>query len=52
MAGGMGWWELFQSGGAQMHVKKTIEHFCSFNWQPWRHRHWNMTSLPIHHMKV
>jgi len=35
-------WEL---GGAQIHVKIIMKRFCSLNWQPWRHRHWNMTSL-------
>jgi len=33
-----------------VHVKKTIEKFCALNWQLWRHKHWNMTSLPIHHI--
>ena len=46
------WRNLFQSGGEEVHVKKTIEHFCGFNWQLWHHKHWNMTSLPVHHMKV
>jgi len=27
--------------------RKTIEHFCGLNWQLWRHKHWNMTSLHI-----
>jgi len=31
--------------GAQAHVKKTIQNFCGLNWQQWRHKHWNMTSL-------
>jgi len=38
--------------GAQVHVQKIIENFCGLNWQLWRHKHWNMTSLPIHQMKV
>jgi len=46
-----GWRNLFQSGVVQVHVKKTIENFCGFNWQLWRHKHWNMTSVPIHHMQ-
>ena len=29
-----GWRNLFQSGGAQLHMKKTIEKFCGLNWQP------------------
>jgi len=48
----MGGGTFFKVGGAQVHVKKTIENFCGLNWQQWRHKHWNMTSLPIHHMKV
>jgi len=47
-----GWRNLFQSEGAQVHVKKAIEKSCGLNWQLWRHKHWNMTSLPIHHTKV
>jgi len=30
----------------------TIENFCGLNWQLWRHKHWNVTSLPIHLVKV
>jgi len=29
----MGGGTFFKAGGAQMHVKKTIEDFCSLNWQ-------------------
>jgi len=47
-----GWWNLFQSGGGASARHKTLQHFCGLNWQLWCHRHWNMTSLPIHHMKV
>ena len=32
-------------------TSKTIEYFCDLNWQLWRHKYWNMTSLPIHHMQ-
>jgi len=39
-------------GGAQVHVKNTIEKSCGFIWQVWRHKHWNMTSSPMHHAKV
>ena len=46
------WRNLFQSGGVQVHVKKIYSKFCGLNWQLWRHKHWNMTSLHIHHMKV
>jgi len=28
-----GWRNLFQSGGAQVHVKKIIQNFCPLNWQ-------------------
>jgi len=44
--------EPFSKWGAQVHVKKTMESFFGVNWQLWRHKHWNMTSLPMHHMKV
>ena len=42
---------LFQSGGAQVHVKQTIENVCGFNWKLWRHKHWNITLLPIRYIK-
>jgi len=32
-----GWRNLFQSGRAQVHVKKTIENYFGLNWQLWRH---------------
>jgi len=47
-----GWRNLFQSRGAQVHGKQTTENVCGLNWQLWRHKHWNMTLLPIHHMRV
>jgi len=47
-----GWRNIFQSGGTQAHVKKGKEQFCGLNWQLWCHKHWNMTSIPIHQMKV
>jgi len=47
-----GWRNLFQSGGAQVHVEKNYSKFCGLNWQLWRHKHSNMTSLPIYLMKV
>jgi len=31
--GGHGWRKLYQSGAAQVQVKKTTENFCSLNWQ-------------------
>ena len=31
--------------GAQMEIQKNIENFCGLNWQLWRHKHLNMTSL-------
>jgi len=48
----MGGGTFFKVGGAQRHVKNTIENFCCLNWQLGRHKHWNMMSLPIHHIKV
>jgi len=36
---------IFQSGEAQMEIQKGIENFCGLNWQLWRHKHWNITSL-------
>jgi len=47
----MGGGTFFKVGGTSAR-QKTIEHFCGLNWQQWRHKHWNMTSLSIHHMKV
>jgi len=47
-----GWRNLFQSGGTQVHVKKNYSKSCGLNWQLWCHKHWNMTSLHIHHIKV
>jgi len=48
---GHGWRKLFQSEGDTKFFK-VIQNFCGLNWQLWRHKHWNMTSIPIHHMKV
>jgi len=31
---------------------KNIVAICGLNGQLWRHKHWNMTPLHIHHMKV
>jgi len=42
----------FSKWGGTNARQKTIEDLCNLNWQLWRHKHWNMTSLPIHHMKV
>ena len=30
----------FQSGGAQVHVRKSIESCRCLNWQLWRRKHW------------
>jgi len=30
-ARGHGWWNFFQSGGAQVHVQKSVENFCGLN---------------------
>jgi len=43
--------KLFKSGegtSARQKYKarqKAMEYLCSLNWQLWRHKHWNMTSL-------
>jgi len=38
--------------GAQVHVIKTMQKLLWFELALWRNKQWNMTSLPIHHMKV
>jgi len=40
----MGRGTFFKVGGPSAR-QKTIENFCGLNWQQWRHKHWNMTSL-------
>jgi len=47
MSGGI----FFKVGGTSAR-QKTIDNFCGLNWQLWRHKNWNMTSLPTHLMKV
>jgi len=47
----MGGGTFFKVGGASAR-QKIIKYLCCLNWQLWRHKHWNMTSIPIHHMKV
>ena len=47
----MGGETFFKVGGTSAR-EKSIENFCGLNWQLWRHKHWNIASLPIHHVKV
>jgi len=44
--------ELFCKVGGTSARQKTIENVYGLNRQLWRHKHWNMTSLPIPHMKI
>jgi len=37
---------------APVDVIRLQKNFCGLKWQLWRRKHWNMTSLPIHHIKV
>ena len=40
------WWRnLVQSGGQKCTWKSTMLNCCSLNWQLWRDKHWNMTSV-------
>jgi len=48
----MGGGTFFKVGGHKCTLKSTDSRFCGLNWQLWRHKHWNMTSLYLHHMKV
>jgi len=44
--------EPFSKWGRHKCMPKTIDNFCVLNWQLWRHKHWNITSLPIRHVNV
>jgi len=48
----MGSGTFFKVGGHKSKLKINYSKVCGLNWQLWRHRRWNMTSLHIHHMKV
>ena len=37
--------EPFSKWGGTSDRQKSIENFCGLNWQLWRQKHWNMTSL-------
>jgi len=37
--------EPFSKWGDTSAGQTTVEKFCGMNWQLWRHKHWNMTSL-------
>jgi len=47
----MGGGTFFTVGGTSA-CQKNYRKCCGLNWQLWRHKHWNMTSLPMHHTKV
>jgi len=51
-AAAMGGGTFFKVGGNKCTLKRNYSKFCGLNWQLWRHKHWKMTSLHIHHMKV
>jgi len=44
--------EPFSKWGGTSARQKNYRQFCGVSWQLWRHKHWNITPLPIHHMKV
>jgi len=44
-------WDGWKVGGTSARQKIYRKYF-GLNWQLWRHKHWNMTSLPIHRVKV
>jgi len=48
----MGGGTFFKVGGHNWTLKWNYSKFCGLNRQLWRHKHWNMTSLHIHHIKV
>jgi len=48
----MGGGTFFKVGGHKRTFKRNYSKFCGLNWQLWRHKHWYLTSLHIHHMKV
>ena len=52
MLSDMGGGTFFKVGGHKCTLKRNYNKFCGLNWQLWRHRHWSMMSLPVHHMKV